>query len=156
MLLLLFRAGPNVYAMDSRRVIEVIPRVEPRALPHSPAFLLGLLSYRGRVVPVVDFSVLTGAGTSAKVLSTRIIVTEFTGCEGAVHGIGLVAEHVSEVVDAERCPVIGPSTNLEETPYLGEVRQYANGLIQRVLVDKLLPNALQRTLYGGDVAEGAG
>ncbi len=155
MLLLLFRAGANLYAMDSHRVVEVVPRVEPRSLPHSPPFFLGLLSYRGGVVPVVDFSVLTGAGPSSEALSSRIIVTEFTGHEGSTNRIGVLAEHVSHVVDAARCPVVAPATNLDEAPYLGEVRQHENGLLQLVLVDKLLPSALQRSLYGGNGAEGS-
>ena len=141
--------------MDARRVVEVVPRVEPRTLPHSPPLLLGLLSYRGQVVPVVDFSVLTGSGPCSEALSSRIIVTEFTGSQGSTHRIGLLAEHVCTVVDAARCPVVAGATSLEEAPYLGEVRQHEDGLIQLVLVDRILPRALRQTLYGGDGAEGA-
>lgn len=154
MLLLLFRAGANLYAMDGHHVVEVVPRVAPRSLPHAPPFLLGLLNYRGQVVPVVDFAVLTGAGPCSETLSSRIVVTEFTGCDGSPHRVGVLAEHVCTVVNAARCPVVAPATNLEEAPYLGEVRRHEDGLVQLVSVDKLLPRALQRTLYGGEATEG--
>ena len=54
MLLLTFTAGANRYAIDVARVVELVPRVELRAIPHAPAFLAGLLGYRGKVVPVID------------------------------------------------------------------------------------------------------
>ena len=60
MLLLTFRAGESLYAVDARQVVEVLPRVGLRAIPHSPEYLVGLLSYRGQVVPVVDFNTLIG------------------------------------------------------------------------------------------------
>ena len=58
MLLLTFTAGPNRYAIDVTRIVELVPRVELRKIPHAPAFLAGLLGYRGKVVPVIDLGLL--------------------------------------------------------------------------------------------------
>src|SRR5271170_2284779 len=74
MLLLTFTAGANRYAVDVARVVELIPRVELRPVPHAPAFLAGLLGYRGKVVPVVDLGVLLDAPPCPDRLSTRIIL----------------------------------------------------------------------------------
>ena len=60
MLLLTFTAGANVMPSMWRGVIELVPRVELRAIPHAPAFLAGLLGYRGEVVPVIDLGVVAG------------------------------------------------------------------------------------------------
>ena len=61
MLLLTFTAGANRYAIDVARVVELVPRVELRPVPHAPAFLAGLLGYRGKVVPVIDLGLLLDA-----------------------------------------------------------------------------------------------
>ena len=58
MLLLTLKAGANRYAIDVARVIELVPRVELRAIPHAPPFLAGLLGYRGKVIPVIDLGLL--------------------------------------------------------------------------------------------------
>ena len=74
MLLLTFTAGTNRYAIDVTRVVEVVPRVELRKIPHAPAFLAGLLGYRGEVVPVIDLGLLLDAAPCRDCLSTRIIL----------------------------------------------------------------------------------
>ena len=61
MLLLTFRAAENLYAVDVTRVVEVVPRVDLRRLPHAPDFLAGLFDYRGAVVPVIDLGILLGS-----------------------------------------------------------------------------------------------
>ena len=43
MLLLTFRAAENLYAIDAARVVEVVPRINLRLLPHAPDFLAGVL-----------------------------------------------------------------------------------------------------------------
>ena len=74
MLLLTFTAGANRYAIDVARVVELVPRVELRSIPHAPPFLAGLLGYRGKVVPVIDLGLLLGSAPCRDCLSTRIIL----------------------------------------------------------------------------------
>src|ERR1700730_14010062 len=78
MLLLTFTAGMNRYAVDVTRVVELVPRVELRLIPHAPAFLAGLLSYRGKVVPVIDLGLLLNVAPCRDCLSTRIILVNDT------------------------------------------------------------------------------
>ena len=52
MLLLTFSAGVNRYAVEVSRVVELVPRVELRPVPYAPAFLAGLLGYRGESSPL--------------------------------------------------------------------------------------------------------
>src|SRR5580698_4666195 len=74
MLLLTLKAGANHYAIDVARVIELVPRVELRTIPHAPPFLAGLLGYRGKVIPVIDLGLLLDSEPSRDCLSTRIIL----------------------------------------------------------------------------------
>ena len=62
------------HAIDVARVVEVVPRINLRRLPHAPCFLAGVFDYRGKVVPVVDLGVLLGSESCRDQLSTRIIL----------------------------------------------------------------------------------
>ena len=148
MLLLMFRTGKVQYAIDTKRVVEVVPRVDFRALPHSPAYLQGLLGYRGQVVPVIDFSVLVGNLPCPDLLSSRVILTAFTSQNGRSRLIGLLAENVSRVHHVELDQVISPAMNLEEAPYLGGVLNRGDGWVQLVVADKLLSVRMQAALFG--------
>ena len=106
MLILMFRTAENLYAFDAVRVAEVVPRVAVRPIPHAPAYLAGLLSYRGQAVPAVDFGVLIGTNPSRDALSTRVILTEFTGHDGATRLIGVIAEDVSHLKTVEAGQVV--------------------------------------------------
>jgi chemotaxis-related protein WspB len=76
MLLLTFRAAESPYAVDVARVVEVVPRIDLRRLPHAPAFLAGVFDYRGMVVPVIDLGILLGSEACPYRLSTRIILVD--------------------------------------------------------------------------------
>ncbi len=76
MLLLTFRAAESLYAVDAASVMEVVPRVDLRKLPHVPGFLAGVFDYRGTVVPVIDLGILLGSVACRDRLSTRIILVQ--------------------------------------------------------------------------------
>lgn len=148
MLVLIFRAAECLYGIDAKRVVEVVPRVDCRRIPHSPAFISGLLSYRGRIVPVIDFGLLTGLGASRDVLSTRVILSEFTADDGSTRTVGLVAENVSHVVKVNDHDFIARAMSLDEAPYLGSIAQLEEGLVHLVNAGKLVSSRLQDALYG--------
>ncbi|MFM8891545.1 MAG: chemotaxis protein CheW, partial [Planctomycetia bacterium] len=51
MQLLSFTVGRAEYAVESRRVVEVLPMVTARPIPHLPAHVAGVFTHRGRLVP---------------------------------------------------------------------------------------------------------
>jgi chemotaxis-related protein WspB len=171
MLLLTFTAAANSYAVDVTRVVELIPRVELRPLPHAPLYLAGLLSYRGRVVPVIDFGLLLGGAPCRDCLSTRIILVNNTP-EAAVpsreedddveadrirHGpvreqrsdlLGLIAEQVSDLTQVEASQVIPTPVPVPGAPYLDVIVPSEKGLLQLIAVDKIRDAALRSYSFG--------
>jgi chemotaxis-related protein WspB len=129
MLILRFQAANHAYAVDCRRVVEVVPHVVLRAVPHAPPYLAGLLTYRGRVVPVLDLGRLLGGEACPDRLSTRIIVTE-----GGLL-VGLLAERVSDLEQvAEPASQDAP---VASAAYLGPVLELDGKLVQLLRVDRL-------------------
>jgi len=142
MLLLTFAVGDEPYGVDVADVIEVVPRVGLRAVPHAPGFVAGLLSYRGKVVPVVDLGLLLGSSASSDRLSTRIILVNSSGA-GQNRGdedarlAGLIAERVIDLTTIDRSQVEPAPVALPRAPYLASVARLDRGFVPMIAVDRL-------------------
>jgi chemotaxis-related protein WspB len=147
MLLLTFRVADDLYAVAADRVVEVVPRIELRPIPHAPTYLAGLFNYRGKAIPVVDLGVLLGSTPCLERLHTRIILADEPGT-GRNRRVGLIAENVSDVMTVHPDQVALPVMNLEEAPYLGTVVRTDAGLIQILSVEKILPKSLRDAIFG--------
>jgi len=142
MLLLVFRVAGQTYAVAAAQVVEVVPRVELRTLPHGPAALAGLARYRGQTVPVIDLGVLLGTGPCPPRLSTRIIlIDEHLPARGKAR-IGLICEHVSDVQQVSDDRVVTEHSLLGRTPYLGPIVSTDTGLIPLLDINQLLSEPL--------------
>lgn len=144
MLLLTFRIREALYALDASGVVEVTPRVEPRAVPHSPPYLVGVFNYRGVIVPAVDLGILLDAGPCRSRLSTRIILAGDPDSPERL--VGLIAESVSDVQSLPKDAASFPPIQRAEAPYLGAVVQLGDELVQLIVVERLLPEALRNAL----------
>jgi chemotaxis-related protein WspB len=133
MLLLTFMVHGEPYALDVAGVIELVPRVELRTIPHAPAYLAGLLGYRGEVVPVIDLGLLLGSSPGADRLSTRIILVKSTP-DGQNRGgdarlLGLIAERVIDLVEVTAEQVAPAPVYLARAPYLGAIARTDRGFV---------------------------
>ncbi len=166
MLLLTLKAGVNRYAIDVARVIEVVPKVELRPVPHAPLFLTGLLAYRGKVIPVLDLGLLLSSDGCRDCLSTRIIlVNDAPGdhnpgndvtdrsSESDPHSrtnrardsnlLGLIGEEVSDLTYVLPEQVVPSPVQLAQVPYLGAIVQTENGIFQLIAVERIRETSLR-------------
>lgn len=58
------RIGGQAYAIDLKRVEEIVPVPLLSPLPHAPSFLEGVVRLRGEILPVVDGRKRLGLTTS--------------------------------------------------------------------------------------------
>jgi len=98
MLLLLFQTQDNRFALDCRRVVEVVPWLAVKKLPKSPDYVQGIVNYRGTPVPVIDLCHLLNSSSCGLSLSTRIILINYPHRDANSRTIGLLAERVTETV----------------------------------------------------------
>ncbi|HEY9863833.1 MAG TPA: chemotaxis protein CheW, partial [Candidatus Obscuribacterales bacterium] len=82
MLILLFYAGKDLFAISSSYIVEVIPRVSFRKVHHVPEYVAGLFNYRGVILPVIDISQLIQGTPGRSHLSTRIIIVKYPNQKG--------------------------------------------------------------------------
>lgn len=147
MLHVLFHLDDQRYALDTGRLIEIVPFVELRELPRAPAYVAGLFDYRGRTVPVIDLTALT-LGRSSRVLhSTRILVIEHPLTAGGSRPLGLLAEQVVETLKLTPEAFTDTGVEIPDAHYLGRVARDARGLLQAVETDALLTPEVEALLF---------
>jgi chemotaxis-related protein WspB len=150
MLILLFYAGKDLYALSSSYVVEVIPRVYLRKVQHVPEYVAGLFSYRGIIVPVVDLCHLIQDAPSRSHLSTRIIIVKHPRHDGAFHYLGLMAERVTETLSILESDIRNSSIQVEEAPYLSGNIVDQGRIIQCVQLEQLFSDERHAYLLAGD------
>lgn len=136
MLLLLFHIGENLYAIETSKVIEIVPMVILRRI--QPA--LGAFNYRGNIVPTIDLGCLIRGEPCQLCYSTRIILVN-----SASGRVGLIAERVTETLEVS----IGESKKAElanSSSYLGELFLTEKGMVQLINWEQLISNALTVSL----------
>jgi chemotaxis-related protein WspB len=157
MLLLVFYLGDERYALEGSRVVEVIPMVTLRRLPHAPDHVAGLFNYRGGVVPVIELGQLIQGRPCHPCLSTRIIlVTCVSPRDQTPHTLGLMAERVTETIQKSKADLVPSGIAVKEAPYLGEIILDEGGMIQCVHLDHLLPESLSDALFHGQAEQALG
>jgi purine-binding chemotaxis protein CheW len=70
------RISDEIYGIDIMKIKEIIKLREFTEIPRSPAFLPGIISLRGLIIPVIDMSVRLGLLQLERAGGERIIVVK--------------------------------------------------------------------------------
>lgn len=146
-LYLQFRLGADRYALDVREIAEVLPLARFKQIPEAPAWVAGLYSHRGELLPVLDLSQIACGRPAPRHTSTRLVLVDYRfGGSGPQRRLGLILEQASQTL--RRDPAAFREYGLErgEARYLGPVMVDDEGLLQRVEVDELLPEHVRELL----------
>ena len=150
MLILLFYAGKDLYAIDSSYIVEVIPRVSFRKVHHVPEYVAGLFNYRGVILPVIDLCHLIQGSPSRPYLSTRIIIVKYLRENQSLQYLGLMAERVTETLSIANSDIRESSIRVDEAPYLSGTIVDEKRIIQCVKLEKLFSDERHNYLLMGD------
>lgn len=145
MMVLLFSVAGDRYGIGVAHVSEVVPAIALQKLPWATEYVVGLLNYRGQVVPVIDLSQIIVGGSSRPCLSTRIILVK---CSlGRL--VGLMAEDVREAVAIDESSISEPGVPPRAGMFSGRIAFYDQNMIQLVEVEDLIPDEIRDRLYDG-------
>ena len=95
---LTFRLADELYGVRVTAVQEIIGLLPITRLPHSAAFVRGVINLRGKVIPVVDLRVKFDVACEPDTERTCIVVAQVMIDDEAVV-IGAIVDEVAEVVD---------------------------------------------------------
>ena len=139
----LFRLGEEEYGLPISHVSSII-RYEPATpVPHAPDEVEGVISLRGRIVPVVDMRrQFSGVATDEDSPYERIVVTESEAGQ-----IGLAVDSANEVATI---PVaeIRPAPEAALTARTAEAIEGVAAYDERLVVLLRLENAIPTEEYG--------
>lgn len=147
MLMLLFQLGDGQYAIPAGEVLEIAPHVELESIVMAPDCICGLFNYRGLHVPVIDLCKLVNNSPCSDSFTTRIILVDHLLADGTQRVLGLLAERVTETINIDEDAFSSTGVNMEQTPFLGNAARCEAGLVQRITVSELLPEAIQSQLF---------
>jgi chemotaxis-related protein WspB len=155
MLFLIFRLGPDRYALDANEIVEVLPRVALKALPSTPAWVAGVFDYRGQMVPVIDLPALALGRPATDHMSTRTILITYPADEGSgtarPHVLGVIAEHANRTLRRDAADFHPSGIDTPDAPYLGPIATDADGLLQWIHVPGLLPPDVRASLFAAEL-----
>jgi purine-binding chemotaxis protein CheW len=97
--IVVFGLGKEEYALTISEVQEIIRYVEPRSVASDSAWILGVISLRGKIIPVCDLAMRLGVPRGEDP-ATKIIVVE-----AGDHTVGLVVDDVTEVLTVEEASI---------------------------------------------------
>ncbi|MFK3816115.1 chemotaxis protein CheW [Pseudomonas sp. NPDC089407] len=145
-LYLQFRIKDQRFALSVHEVIEVLPRQPLKPIARAPAWVAGIVAHRGLLVPVIDLAALSFGTPAAHRTSTRLVLVHYrVGLQ-----LGLILEQATETLRCQPEEFQPYGVHSGQAPYLGPVRQDAQGLLQRIEVNDLLPEAVHELLYTQD------
>jgi chemotaxis-related protein WspB len=150
MKLLIFHIGADRYGLRLHDVVRVLPLVELKRLPLAPDAVAGIMNLHGASVPVIDLNRAAGMPAGPDHFDTRIIISDYVGPDGAHHQLGLRAERVLGVQEVRDDQL--RDSGVRAAPFLGQVAGDAQGMLQLVELEQLLPAALRALLFQPDGA----
>ena len=147
-LFLVFRIGNERYALQAIEVVEVLPRLPLKSIAKAPAWVAGVFAYRGSVVPVIDLSALTYGTPAQARTSTRLVLVNYRpGETRQAQVLGLVLEQATDTLRCNPADFQPYGLDNRQAPYLGPVREDAQGLLQWVRVADLLSEQVRALLF---------
>ena len=147
-LFLVFRIGGQRFALDTREVVEVLPRLPLKPIARTPAWVAGVLAHRGALVPVVDISALSFGQSAPQRTSTRLVLVHYRADPARPDlRLGLILEQASDTLRCDPAEFRPYGLDNREAPYLGPVREDAQGLLQWIGVQDLLDDQVRELLF---------
>ncbi|HCT05000.1 MAG TPA: chemotaxis protein CheW [Pseudomonas sp.] len=152
-LYLVFRIGQERYALKATEVAEVLPRLPLKPIAHAPVWVAGIFAHRGVLVPVIDLSALTfGAAAQART-STRLVLVNYQPQPWLeARWLGLILEQATDTLRCDPAEFQPYGLDNPQAPYLGPVREDAQGLMQWIGVNDLLNDDVRTLLFSAELS----
>lgn len=117
--LIAFRIGDQEFCVNIMSVREIRGWTPATAMPHSPAYMIGVINLRGAVLPIIDLAARLGMKPADPTARHVIIVAQVRR-----KVVGLLVEAVSDILTVTE-------DNIQPTPEISSdlVRQFARGIL---------------------------
>lgn len=117
--LIAFRIGDQEFCVNIMSVREIRGWTPATAMPHSPAYMIGVINLRGAVLPIIDLAARLGMKPADPTARHVIIVAQVRH-----KVVGLLVNAVSDILTVTE-------DNIQPTPEISSdlERQFARGIL---------------------------
>ncbi|PJI84935.1 CheW protein [Yoonia maricola] len=132
-------AGGQSFCIEITQIREIRRWSPVTLLPHSPAYVLGVINLRGAVIPILDLAAKLGFST---ITPTERHVIIITAIEERI--VGLLVESVSEILGAQT-DMVRETPKTEEdatTRAVDGIIPVGDNMIKIINLDALLQSSL--------------
>ncbi|KFF43749.1 chemotaxis protein CheW [Pseudomonas sp. BRG-100] len=152
-LFLVFRIGNERFALKATEVAEVLPRLPLKPIAHAPLWVAGIFAHRGALVPVIDVSALTFGTPAQARTSTRLVLINYQPQPWSeARGLGLILEQATDTLRCDPAEFQPYGVDNQQAPYLGPVREDAQGLMQWIGIAELLSAEVRALLFCAELS----
>jgi purine-binding chemotaxis protein CheW len=146
--LVVFDLASEYYGVDIGDVREIIRMQAVTRVPGSPVFVEGVISLRGRVVPVIDLRKRLELNVGEQTRESRILVVDISGRD-----VGVIVDAVTEVL---RIPLSFiepplPMVTNADFDYLRGIAKLENRLVILLEISKVLSKIEKEKIAGMSV-----
>jgi purine-binding chemotaxis protein CheW len=134
---LTFHLSGEEYGLEILKVREINGMMNITPVPRTPAFIMGVINLRGKVIPVTDLRMKFGMSAIERTRQTCIIVVDVGTLE-----MGIAVDGVSEVLtmaaeNISEAPSFGPKIETEFILGMGQAQDRVTILLD---ISKVLSN----------------
>ena len=147
MLFLVFHLGAHRYALDAAQIAEVLPLVTLKPVPLAPAWVAGLLFHHGQNIPVIDLNMLALGTPARPLMSTRLVLVFYPQTGTPDRLLGVLVEQATETQRCAAEEFSDAGIVPDDAPWLGPVRNDAQGALQWIRITAVLPEAVRALLF---------
>ena len=147
MQLLTFHVNEDRYAIETKKIREVLPVVKLMPLPFSNSCVSGLLNYRGQAVPVIDLNKLISGKPAHLLMSSRMIIIRYPVARDDIRLLALLAEQATEIIKHDESIVQDYGLSMDQANFLGKIIYDDHGMIQLVDPENLLSEAITADVF---------
>jgi purine-binding chemotaxis protein CheW len=102
---LTFALGEEKFAIPVEHVQEVVEYGQVTKVPNAPAYMLGIINLRGRVLPLLDTKLKLGLTATAITQKCRIMILDIQTAEDKNYQLGAMVDFAREVVEIDEAEI---------------------------------------------------
>jgi purine-binding chemotaxis protein CheW len=150
---LTFMLAGEEYGVDILRVQEIKGWDKVTRIPHTPAYVLGVINLRGAVVPILDLRCRFGLETIAFGPTTVVIVVRVMSGRDE-RTVGVVVDAVSEVYNVDAADTKPPPDvcGSVDTVFVKGLATIEEKMLILLDIDRLIGNSIADELLPGVAA----
>lgn len=131
---IIFHINNESYGIDIMDVNSIIMMPEITQMPRTAEYFVGIISLRGRVIPVISLHKKMGFGEDVITKDSRVIILNVNEDEH----LGIIVDSVSEVLTLPNNSITDSNTVIDaKSSFISGIGKAEDGLISIIEVDNL-------------------